>query len=72
MGNLLLKAMHQTLPCDKFDACTSLVRRENVRSFTKPGGTLRLVFATVAFSMGLDSPNVHIVHWSQQDKTEMQ
>ena len=46
-----------------------LARRENiVRSFTKPGGTLRLVFATVAFSMGLDSPNVcRIVHWSLPD-----
>ena len=55
--------------CDKFDACTSLVRRENIiRSFTKRDGTLCLVFATVAFSMGLDSPNVRrIVHWSPPD-----
>ena len=59
--------------CDKFDACTSLVRRENIiQSFTKPDGTLRLVFATVAFSMGLDSPNVHhIVHWSPPDDLDM-
>ena len=58
-----------SLLCDKFDACTSLVRRQNiVRSFTEPDGTLRLVFATVAFSMGLDSPNVRrIVHWSPTD-----
>ena len=59
--------------CDKFDACTSLVRRENiVRCFTKPDGALRLVFATVAFSMGLDSPNVRrIIHWSPPDDLDM-
>lgn len=59
--------------CDKFDACTSLARRENIiQSFTKPDGTLRLVFATVAFSMGLDSPNVRrIVHWSPPNDLDM-
>ena len=50
-----------------------LVRQQNiVRSFTKPDGTLRLVFATVVFSLGLDSPNVrHIVHWSSPDDLDM-
>ena len=59
--------------CDKFDACTSLARHENIiQSFTKPDGTLRLVFATVAFSMGLDSPNVRrIVHWSPPNDLDM-
>lgn len=49
------------------------VRRENiVQCFTKPGGTLRLVFATVAFSMGLDLPNVcRIIHCSPPDDLDM-
>ena len=43
-----------------------------MRCFTKPSGTLRLVFATVAFSMGLDSPNVRrIIHWSPPDDFDM-
>lgn len=50
-----------------------LVRQQNiVGSFTKPDGTLRLVFITVAFSMGLDLPNVRrIVHWSPPDDLDM-
>lgn len=59
--------------CDKYDACTSLARRESiVRSFTRGDGSLRLIFATMAFSMGLDSPNVRrIIHWSPPDDLDM-
>jgi len=32
--------------------------------FSKVGSTLQLVIATVAFSMGVDCPDVHrIIHW---------
>ena len=59
--------------CDKYDACTALDVRQNIiASFTKSDGNLRLVFATVAFSMGLDSPNVHrIIHWNAPSDLEM-
>ena len=59
--------------CDKYDACTALEVRQNIiRSFTNPDGNLRLIFATVAFSMGLDSPNVRrIIHWSAPSDLEM-
>ena len=33
-------------------------------SFTQVNGILRVVFATTAFAMGLDAPNIHyIIHW---------
>ena len=59
--------------CDKYDACTSLEVRQNIiRSFTNPNSNLRLIFATVSFSMGLDSPNVRrIIHWSAPNDLEM-
>ena len=51
--------------CDKYDACTAPDVKENiVRSFTEPGGCLRIVIATVAFAMGLDAPNIRqVIHW---------
>ncbi len=50
---------------DKYDACTSLsVKRNITESFTQKNGNLRVVFATTAFSMGLDSPDIRsIYHW---------
>ena len=57
----------------KYDACTALNVRQNIiTSFTKPDGNLRLVFATVAFSMRLDSPNIrHIIHWNVPSDLEI-
>ena len=59
--------------CDKYDACTSLEVRQNIlSSFTQVDGNVRLVFATIAFAMGLDAPDVRrIVHWSPPDDIEM-
>ena len=35
--------------------------------FRKPGSKIRLLFATEAFGMGMDVPDVqHIVHWDRQ------
>ena len=49
---------------------TTLEVRQNIlRSFTQVDGNVRLVFATVAFAMGLDAPDVRqIIHWSPSRK----
>ncbi len=59
--------------CDKYDACTAPeVQKSIVESFTRPGGSVRLVFAIVAFAMGLDAPNVReVIHWGPPDDIEM-
>jgi superfamily II DNA helicase RecQ len=45
--------------CEKYDACTAERMKDHiVRSFTDAEGTIRSVFATIAFAMGLDSPNI--------------
>ena len=51
--------------CEKYDACTAEnMKKHIVQSFTDAEGTVRAVFATIAFAMGLDSPNIrHIMHW---------
>ena len=58
--------------CDKYDACTALsVRKNIVSSFTDLDGVLRVVFATTAFSMGLDSPNIRkVIHWKSPNDVE--
>ena len=51
--------------CEKFDSCTSDVMKKHiVKSFTEPGGTVHVIFVTIAFAMGLDSPDIrNVVHW---------
>ena len=58
--------------CDKYDACTDVnVRKNIIQSFTDPEGILRLLFATTAFGMGIDSPNIRrVVHWSPTNDLE--
>ena len=58
--------------CDKYDACTALTVRTNIiSSFTEPDGVLRVVFATIAFAMGLDSPNIRkVIHWKPPNDVE--
>ena len=51
--------------CEKYDGSTCCDNQQHIiESFTQPDGVIRVVVATVAFSMGLDSPNVHsVIHW---------
>jgi len=59
--------------CNKFDAYTSTtMKKRKINSFTKEDGDLRAVVATVAFSMGLDSPNIRkVLHWGSPADLEM-
>ena len=63
----------RSLMCDKFDACTAESTKAHIiEDFTDPEGIIRVVFATVAFAMGLDSPNIrHIIHWGPPTDAEM-
>ena len=50
---------------DMFTACTEKsVKDTIIHNFTQTDSPLRVVIATVAFGMGLDSPNIRrIIHW---------
>lgn len=59
--------------CEKFTACSSPnTKKKIIASFTNPVGVVRVVVATVAFGLGLDSPNVrHIIHWGPPEDLEL-
>ena len=59
--------------CEKYDGSTSSDNQTHiVVSFTKPNGIIRVVVATVAFGMGLDSPNVRsVIHWGAPEDIDM-
>ena len=50
---------------DMFTACTEKnVKDTIIHNFVQTDSPLRVVIATVAFGMGLDSPNIRrIIHW---------
>ena len=59
--------------CDKFDACTAESTKAHIiKDFTDPEGKIRVIFATVACAMGLDSPNIrHVIHWGPPPDAEL-
>ena len=59
--------------CEKFSACSSPATKESIiKSFTQQKGLVRVVVTTVAFSMGLNSPNVRcVIHWGPPNDIEL-
>lgn len=59
--------------CEKFTVCSSQKTKSDIlSSFTKPDGVVRIVVATIAFSMGLDTPNVRqVIHWGPPEDLEL-
>ena len=57
---------------DMYTSCTQEKVKENiVKSFCLSTGHLRIVIATIAFSMGLDVPDIRqIIHWGPSDDFE--
>lgn len=59
--------------CEKFTVCSSPNTKGNIiASFTHPNGIVQIVVATVAFGMGLNSPNVRtVIHWGPPEDLKM-
>lgn len=57
---------------DMYTRCTEArVKEEIVHSFSNVDGNLRVVIGTIAFGMGIDSPNVRlVVHWGPSTDIE--
>jgi len=57
---------------DMYTACTAKsVKKNIVENFTAANGTCRVVIATIAFGMGLDSPDVRTtIHWGPSASIE--
>jgi len=52
-------------------ALTQHIKEKVISLFSKIGGTLRLVIATAAFSMGVHCPDMHqIIHWGAPSRLE--
>jgi superfamily II DNA helicase RecQ len=57
---------------DGKQSTATLVAPAIIPSFIDPRGTVRIVVATVAVGLGLDSPNVrHIIHWGPPEDLEL-
>ena len=58
---------------DMFTSCTHPdVKNEITKYFNNISAKLRVLIATIAFSMGLDCPDVHhVIHWGSSTDVEM-
>ena len=58
---------------EKYDACTEpTLKSRIVDSFIQPNSFLRVVVATTAFGMGIDSPNIRrVIHWGPPETISM-
>ena len=57
---------------DMFTSVTGeSVKTNIIRNFTLPSGHCRVVIGTIAFGLGLDSPNVRkVIHWGPSSDIE--
>ena len=56
---------------DMFTACTHAEIKEVIlQQFENPRSCLRVIIATIAFGMGLDYPNIRIIHWGPPSDIE--
>ena len=57
---------------DMFTSVTDeSVKTNIIRNFTLPRGHCRVVIGTIAFGLGLDSPNVRkVIHWGPSSDIE--
>ena len=57
---------------DMFTSVTDeSVKTNIIRNFTSPNGHCRVVIGTIAFGLGLDSPNVRsVIHWGPSSDME--
>ena len=57
---------------DMYTSCTQEeVKKNIIHSFCSRDGHLWIVIATIAFSMGLDVPDIrHVIHWGPSDDFE--
>ena len=46
------------------------VKESIIKFFSDPNGKLRVIVATIAFGMGLDCPNIEIIHWGPSSTVE--
>ena len=63
--------MHQICQFRLFDYFTSAVKDGVLKAFSRPDSPLRIVIATIAFGMGIDTSDIrYVVHWGPPQDIE--